>query len=138
MLSIFGHSFVLERLPWGGDPFHRQPESLHRSATLSLFDFCVPQLCTLETFNAAEPSDKNECTTLSISDRDGLAFGFASTGLQNVHDRLLKWVAEYTKSVPWAYVYFEGVDTTWNLPENTDRIFFHSEVGGGRWRTPVC
>jgi len=59
------------------------------------------------------------------------------TGLQHVHDRLLKWVAEYTKSVPWAYVYFEGVDTTWNLPENTDRIFFHSDVLNNDARTKV-
>eukprot|EP00667_Euglena_gracilis_P000023 EG_transcript_23 len=59
------------------------------------------------------------------------------TGLQNVHDRLLKWVAEFTKSVPWAFVYFEGVDTTWNLPENTDRIYFHSDVLNNDARTKV-
>lgn len=55
-----------------------------------------------------------------------------------MHDRLLKWVAEFTKSVPWAFVYFEGVDTTWNLPENTDRIYFHSDVLNNDARTKVC
>eukprot|EP00439_Symbiodinium_sp_Y106_P050425 s358_g6.t1 len=45
-------------------------------------------------------------------------------GLSKVDDILLKWLAEYTRLHPWRFVYLEGVDTSFNFPENRDRCSF--------------
>ncbi|CAJ1367371.1 unnamed protein product [Effrenium voratum] len=45
-------------------------------------------------------------------------------GLSKLDDILLKWLAEYTRLHPWRFVYIEGVDTTFNFPENRDRCNF--------------
>jgi hypothetical protein len=46
-------------------------------------------------------------------------------GLRLLDDLLFKWLAEFTKFVPYAYVYFEEVDSTFNYPENRDRALAH-------------
>ncbi len=43
------------------------------------------------------------------------------TGLPCVSDVLFKWCAEFTKSNPWCYVFFDGLDVAQLLPENRDR-----------------
>lgn len=45
-------------------------------------------------------------------------------GLKKLDDILLKWLAEYTRLHPWRFVYLEGVDTSFNFPENRDRCNF--------------
>ncbi|CAK0847884.1 unnamed protein product [Prorocentrum cordatum] len=46
-------------------------------------------------------------------------------GLRKIDDILLKWLAEYTRLHPWRFVFLEGVDTSFNFPENRDRCNFH-------------
>ncbi len=52
-------------------------------------------------------------------------------GLGTISDSLLKRLAEFTCTVcPWAYIYLEDTDITWNFVENVDRIYQHQEVQG--------
>jgi hypothetical protein len=43
------------------------------------------------------------------------------SGLSSVSDVLFKWCAEFTKSNPWCYVFFDDIDVTLLLPENQSR-----------------
>ncbi len=43
------------------------------------------------------------------------------TGLREIEDSLLKWLAEYTRAHPWRFVYLENCQTSWNFSENRDR-----------------
>lgn len=45
-------------------------------------------------------------------------------GLPKMDDILLKWLAEYTRLHPWRFIFLEGVDTSFNFPENRDRCNF--------------
>ncbi|EDQ85132.1 uncharacterized protein MONBRDRAFT_38958 [Monosiga brevicollis MX1] len=42
-------------------------------------------------------------------------------GMDTIPDLLLKWCAEYTKSVAYHYIYLESTNTTKNFVENRDR-----------------
>ncbi len=42
-------------------------------------------------------------------------------GITKIDDKLLKWLAEYTRFNPWQFVYLENVDICWNFSENRDR-----------------
>jgi len=44
--------------------------------------------------------------------------------LPKIDDILLKWLAEYTRLHPWRFIILEGVDTSFNFPENRDRCNF--------------
>eukprot|EP00960_Hanusia_phi_P055293 762931-Hanusia_phi.AAC.1 len=46
------------------------------------------------------------------------------TGLDNIDDALLKWLAEYTRIHPWRFVYLENTQTSWNFSENRDRCVY--------------
>jgi len=46
------------------------------------------------------------------------------TGLDDIDDALLKWLAEYTKAHPWRFVYLENTQTSWNFSENRDRCVY--------------
>jgi hypothetical protein len=46
------------------------------------------------------------------------------TGLDQIDDALLKWLAEYTKAHPWRFVYLENTQTSWNFAENRDRCIY--------------
>ena len=45
-------------------------------------------------------------------------------GLDTIDDRLLKWLAEYTKAHPWRFIFLENTQTSWNFSENRDRCVF--------------
>ena len=47
-------------------------------------------------------------------------------------DLFMKWCSEYTAQNCWCLIYFEGVDTTFFLPEQVDRIVSHQEKGNAK------
>lgn len=55
-----------------------------------------------------------------LRQRDGCCFVYVK-GLKTLDDTLFKWLAEFTERSPWQFVFFEDVNTTWNLVENMDR-----------------
>ena len=55
-----------------------------------------------------------------LRQRDGCCFVYVK-GLRTLDDTLFTWLAEFTERSPWQFVFFEDVNTTWNLVENMDR-----------------